>query len=283
MLNSHSNLKKGTRWLVSALAAFLFTTAHLAAAEDSARTITLAFSDGYAPYCDSEYPGGGMATQILEKAFSQLPEYELALDFYPSWEKAEKAVRDGNAEATYPYARNETREVEFDFSVPLAKSLVVWFARQDTELEGVDVEDLKGLTVAKPKGFFIHDIDRFLRGGLKLRTTESLKEAFELLASGEVDLVSADLYAGNATITKLDSIDAEDFCYLDHRSPGAALNTLHLMVGRASPGTRDWLTALNKEILKMKTEGSLKTLQTKALEPVGGIDSGEGFVRRKGL
>jgi len=230
-------------------------------------TVQIGTSEDEAPFRDSDLAGGGMTTVIITEAFKRLENYELDIDSYSTWPEVEEETLKNDSLGAFPYYYSKERGKKFEFSEPLAKSLVVWITRADTDLTDTTDEDLKGLKVAKPLGYFVHDVQPYVdKGILEMVRPKTMQDAFYMLADGEVDLVSVDLHEGSAAIKACRGLETDEFVYLDHKNHEAALNTLHLMISRAHPEANQFRYQFDQVIKEMRANGVLEDLQKKALE-----------------
>ncbi len=233
----------------------------------AADKIQIATSEGYAPYRDADMANGGMTTAILQEAFQRMDAYILDVLSFSTWTEARQRTLENEMMGAFPYLYSETRDQHFEFSEPLANNLVVWFVSAEKPVSGSSAEALKGLKVAKAAGYYRHDIQNYLdEGVLELVETDTLGDAFRQLAAGKVDLVSADMYVGNATIKAAPDMSTSDFRYMDHEYADSALNSLHLLLSEAHPDMTRFRWAFDRTIKEMKEDGTLRKLQKAALE-----------------
>jgi polar amino acid transport system substrate-binding protein len=230
-------------------------------------------ADGFAPYTGRSLEGGGMLTHVISSAMSLVKEESKGrFDFGVSW------VNDWAAhlnpllltrafDVGFPWARpdcegatnldqsSQFRCQRFFFSEPLYEVLTGLFVRNNSKVKSLKREDISGMTLCRPAGYPIHELDKDGRNWVKdgivtLMRPPSVDECFRLLDTGAVDgVVEAEL-AGRASITsigiggKVRMIDQP-----------VALTTYHVLISKSHPHARTILYYINASLEKLRERG----------------------------
>ena len=230
-------------------------------------------ADGFAPYTGRALEGGGMLTHVVSSAMNLIKEESKGrFDFGVSW------VNDWAAhlnpllltrafDVGFPWARpdcegatnldqsSQFRCQRFFFSEPLYEVLTGLFVRNNSKVKSLRREDISGMTLCRPAGYPVHELDKDGRNWVKdgivtLMRPPSVDECFRLLDTGAVDgVVEAEL-AGRASITsigiggKVRMIDQP-----------VALTTYHVLISKSHPHARTILYYINASLEKLRERG----------------------------
>jgi len=230
-------------------------------------------ADGFAPYTGRSLEGGGMLTHVISSAMNLVKEESKGrFDFGVSW------VNDWAAhlnpllltrafDVGFPWARpdcegatnldqsSQFRCQRFFFSEPLYEVLTGLFVRNNSKVKSLRRDDISGMTLCRPAGYPIHELDKDGRNWVKdgivtLMRPPSVDECFRLLDTGAVDgVVEAEL-AGRASITsigiggKVRMIDQP-----------VALTTYHVLISKSHPHARTILYYINASLEKLRERG----------------------------
>jgi len=162
--------------------------------------VTIYADDSYPPYSYSEKgEAKGIYYQILMKAFSQMPDYEVTIQPVP-WKRGLKLLEKGAGFALYPpYKRSKERPYIEPYSTPILEEKVVAFCNSDTlknTNSHVWPSNFRNLTIGINQGFST--------GGKAFRT---------MLKRGEIAVESANSNKQNILKLLLRRID----CYINDR------------------------------------------------------------------
>ena len=230
-------------------------------------------ADGFAPYTGRSLEGGGMLTHVISAAMTLIKEESKGrFDFGVSW------VNDWAAhlnpllltrafDVGFPWARPDCEGgtnldqssqfpcQRFFFSEPLYEVLTGLFVRNNSKVKSLKRDDISGMTLCRPAGYPIHELDKDGRNWVKdgivtLMRPPSVDECFRLLDTGAVDgVVEAEL-AGRASITsigisgKVRMIDQP-----------VALTTYHVLISKSHPHARTILYYINASLEKLRERG----------------------------
>lgn len=230
-------------------------------------------ADGFAPYTGRAIEGGGMLTHVISSAMSLIKdESKGRFDFGISW------VNDWAAhlnpllltrafDVGFPWARpdcegatnldqsSQFRCQRFFFSEPLYEVLTGLFVRNNSKVKSLKRDDISGMTLCRPAGYPIHELDKDGRNWVKdgivtLMRPPSVDECFRLLDTGTVDgVVEAEL-AGRASITSLGL--GGKVRMIDQP---VALTTYHVLISKSHPHARTILYYINASLEKLRERG----------------------------
>lgn len=179
--------------------------------------MVLLTGSNYAPFADKDWPQQGMATELVNAALENMPSpvpYDIVWD--DDWSRHIDPILAGKqADMGFPWIKpdcaakpTEASCVAFHFSDPLIEVQIMLFVKADEGFDFRSDADVLGKTLCRPKGFFIHDLDRADRGWLKdglitLVRADSPQACFDLLTRGEVDAVTVNVFLGAMTIDEM--------------------------------------------------------------------------------
>ncbi|HEY1246650.1 MAG TPA: hypothetical protein VGF29_17635, partial [Hyphomicrobiaceae bacterium] len=183
-------------------------------------------ADGFAPYTGRSLEGGGMLTQIISSSMTLIKEeskgrFDYGISWVNDWAAHLNPLLLTRAfDVGFPWARpdcdsgatldqsSQFRCQRFFFSDPLYEVLTGLFVRANSKVKSLRREEISGMTLCRPAGYPIHELDKDGRNWVKdgivtLMRPPSVDECFRLLDTGAVDgVVEAEL-AGRASITSL--------------------------------------------------------------------------------
>jgi polar amino acid transport system substrate-binding protein len=236
------------------------------------RRVEFLTADGFAPYTGRALEGGGMLTQVIDQAMSQIKaEAKGRFDYGISW------VNDWAAhlnpllltrafDVGFPWARPDCEAPDLDrssqfrcqrffFSDPLYEAITALFVRSDSKIGSLRREDVAGRTLCRPAGYPVHELDRGGRNWVKdnvvtLMRPPSVDECFRLLDNGTVDGVAEAELAGRASIVSLGL--GNKVRMIDQP---LALTTYHVLVSKSHPNARTILYYVNASLEKLREKG----------------------------
>ena len=181
----------------------------LVAPATNAETTILA-RPNYAPFTDQSWPQYGMISEIVINALAQNPDpleaavrwgrdpiadlkmlSEADVDLGMAWFQPDCAGR----------GHDSPRCVQFHFSHPIAEVVILLFVRATDPFAHNSDSDLEGLTICRPAGFAIDDLDGENRRLLSTDKVTFIQPAdtatcFDLLMQGSVDAVAVNEFLG---------------------------------------------------------------------------------------
>ncbi|PWC85760.1 amino acid ABC transporter substrate-binding protein [Azospirillum sp. TSH100] len=232
--------------------------------------LDLVTGSDYAPYTGDDLPAGGLVTELVRRAFA-VGGRRYDVRFMP-WKRGYDGVVAGRFLATFPYIRTPEREREVLFSDPVleVRQLVYlsngsgmdFHGRKgglDTDRDGAaergdsdPLEDFRGRTVCQPVGHALPvELEAMVaQGRLTRQTPSDLGACVRMVATGRADALVTDEFSGAAAIAK--SGLADDIRVSERPF---AMVTLHLVVGRATPGAEATVAAFNDGLRSLKRQG----------------------------
>ena len=238
----------------------------------------------YAPFTDSSLPNGGMATDIVNTAMSELKkESGGAFDFSISWVNdwsahlnpllSTRAFDMGfpwykpNCEAFEDLDTNaKFRCQKFFFSNPVFEEQVLVFLKADSPIKMENENELIGKKLCRPAGYWTFDLDDNGRNWVKgkkvtLLSPPTVEECLRLLMDGSVDAVPINELTGRAAMVRLDL--TSKMRVID--KPLSIL-TLHVIIAKTHPNARTMLYYFNNALDKLKADGAYDQIVEKHLQ-----------------
>lgn len=221
--------------------------------------LDLVTGNDYAPYTGEDLPGGGLVTELVRQAFA-VGGRRFDVRFLP-WKRGYDGVVLGRFLATFPYVRTPEREREVLFSDPVVevRQFVYLSKRSAMEVQGGDTgrdsggaADFRGRTVCQPAGYALPaELEELVQlGRLTRHTPSDLGACMRMVAAGRADALVIDEYSAAAAIARAGL--AEEIRVSE--KPFAVV-TLHLVVGRATPGADAMVAAFNDGLKTLKRQG----------------------------
>ena len=228
-------------------------------ANEGSPKLSIVTGNDYAPFTDKDLPDGGLFTDLARTAMTRAG-YDPDIEFLP-WEYAMKATRKGTFKASFPWYETEDRRQALWYSRPVYEVLIVVYHKTGAPLEFEGIDDLDGLNLCRPEGYFADDIAAKVANGRIIRTApETPADCFRMLVEGDVDVVSLSAMVGNGEIIKLgldDQIDVAD-------TP-LAIRPLHIVYPKFDARSRGTMGKIDLELRRMEADGTMATIIEKHL------------------
>ncbi len=152
----------------------------------AAEPLKLTVGNDYAPYTGSQLPGGGIATEVVKAAFSQVG-VDTVMTWVP-WARGYADVKKGLFAATFPYVRSEERERDMLLSEAIAMLRMRVFVKAGaSKYDFSRADGYLGSTLCLASGATAHP------KLLPLLETGKLKRVAPLNVSICIDLIHAGL------------------------------------------------------------------------------------------
>jgi polar amino acid transport system substrate-binding protein len=215
----------------------------------SAESVKLVTGNGYQPFADQSLPSGGLTTDLVRTAYERAG-YEVSIQFLP-WKRGAAMVRDGNADATFPYVKTDEREKVYTFSEPIFAIPISPAVSPENAGTINAFEDMKGKKTCRPVGWAsaspeLNEAEK--AGEITVQRPSAIESCFRLLEAGRVDFLVGEEPRLQADAEKAlgsrDSIHIEDFTLGETR--------LHLIFAKTSKETSDRVEAANKALRDLK-------------------------------
>ncbi len=240
------------------------------------KPIAMVTGNGYAPFADETLPGGGMMTQLVEMAvFRADPKIAYNVSFINDWQAHIDALLPSGAyDLSFPWVRpdceasmlspgDQARCTDFAFSAPFYEIVDGFFAKRDSGLlEVISASGFAGKRICRPEGYTTGVLDA---AGLTVPTitlvrAERTEDCFRALAAGEVDLVSIDAEAGDATVAKMGLISS-----VGTNPHLSTIVSLHVIAHKSNPRAVAMLGQLDAGLVEMYQSGEWYDIVSTAL------------------
>lgn len=222
----------------------------VALAEEGTPALSIVTGNDYAPFTDKDLPEGGMFTELVRTALTRAG-YDPEIEFLP-WDYAMRATQKGTFKASFPWYDTADRRAALWYSRPVYEALVVVYNKVGTPLEFEGIDDLDGLNLCRPAGYFEDDIAAKVEAGQIVRTApETPADCFEMLVEGDVDVVSLSAMVGNGELIKLgyeDEVDVADI--------PLAIRPLHIVYPKFDPLSRGTMGKVDLALRAMDEDGT---------------------------
>ena len=221
--------------------------------------VNLVTGGEFAPFVDEDLPGQGMLAEVVRSAFQSIG-YDVDVNFL-SWNYGLDATRDGLFAGIFPYQRNEESVDEFLYSKPLYRVLIRLFVPIGSNLAYNRPNDLEGLTLCRPRGYALDDLQPLLDEGLiELKTPRSLETCFNNLVRAQVDAVSVNEVVGRAILHEIGL--AKEVRALEKAT---SIATMHLLLPRYDADSETLIYEFDEALQAQKEIGIYKTITTRHL------------------
>lgn len=246
------NISVRSVWLAAAALAF-----GLSAPMAKADTFTLVTGDDYAPFTTSSKASGGLATDIIRTVFREMG-HSTEVEFKP-WKRGYQDALAGKYLGTFPYAKNDRRLKDFNYSDPLYEVKLYFFAADGTDAKFESADDLKDRKFCVPLGYNPVKLIAMEEAGTiaQLVRPQKLANCFQMLKKNRVDFVRVNDMIGWSEINKTFG-DTDGFRLLD--KPFDDGSAEYLIIPKSTDGAEDLLKVFNATLAKMKSDGRFHRL-----------------------
>lgn len=234
------------------------------------KKITFLYADDYKPFMDRSLPNGGLLTEVVQQAMEAADPEEgfsliwvndndahleplisnALLDFGVGWFKPDC---EANPDAY--------RCKNFDFTDSTFEVLILLFTNKANPITFNNDSDIVGKTLCRPSGYFTHDLDKngrnwMLEGKITLKTPDTVKGCFDLLAEGKVDAVAINEFTGREALKDLGLKD--HVIAIDTRP--LSIEGQHLLIHKSHPRGQELLAEFNKGLKMIKETGEYQRI-----------------------
>jgi polar amino acid transport system substrate-binding protein len=188
---------------------------------------------------------------LISTAFKEVG-FEVEYQFYP-WLRCEANVREGVAYATFPYKITPERQVNFDFSAPIAKAVAKLFFLKSKITEDIywkALADLKQYKIGGTYGYWYHK--QFKAEGIDLDLADNDALNIKKLHAGRFDLLATNELVGWFYIKQLFPDEINSFATL--KKP-FDVSDYRLMVSKTYPNAAAITKKFNAGLQKIKDKG----------------------------
>lgn len=235
-------------------------------ARRTSETIEILTAGDYAPFTDQGWENGGMLTDVVNAAMAAAngsPDF--SIDWVNDWSAhIDPLLRRHKYDMGFPWFKpncdapqtlpeEDLKRCEFYFSEPLFDMLIVLFKRSEDERVLAVDEDLHGLRLCRPAGYFTFDLtDRGLIPGetIELEQPQTVADCFHKLVDGEIDFVTMNQFTGQSTIKEFDYGG-----YVSASEDLADVLGLHLVIHRGHPNATALLNQFDSGLSALRRNG----------------------------
>ncbi len=233
------------------LAALIATSLLLATPTSRADTLNLATGNDYAPFTDQKLMEGGMATEIVKRAYAEShTDIKLA---WVSWDAAKDDTKSGKYAGTFPWVRTADREAVFLFSDPIFVLNQKVFMRADKAFSAAGQANFKGKVYCHAKGWAVLP---FVDALIKSNTISQVEAAditpcAKLVGEGKADFYVTDEIQGQQAFQAAGLTDKQ----IVQSKESVADQTLHVIVSKTLANGREVIDLFNKGLKSLKASG----------------------------
>ncbi|MEL6837663.1 MAG: LysM peptidoglycan-binding domain-containing protein [Pseudomonadota bacterium] len=235
--------------------------------EALSRAIRIATATGYAPFTDEDLPGGGMITQMVERSM-QLgnPDQDYDLIFINDWgSHLETLLPSGAIDMVFPWFRPNCDLVEnlspssayrctdFNHSEPFYELVVDFYTLNGSQYAAATSHgDLFGARICRPEAWFTFDLEaeRLVEPNITYVTPVSQQDCVQLLANGEVDVMTYDALPAEEDIREAGFEDR-----ITVLEPLRGTVTSHIFVSKNNPIANEALPIINAGLEELRLSG----------------------------
>ncbi len=230
-----------------------------AAATPESQLLPVVTGNDYAPFTDKNLPEGGLFTELVKVAMTRAG-YKPDIEFLP-WDYAMRATQKSTFKASFPWYETKDRREALWYSRPVYEVLIVVYHKAGAPLQFDGIDDLNGLNLCRPEGYFDDDISAKVAEGLIIRTAPTTPgDCFNMLVSGDVDVVSLSAMVGNGEIIKAGFEDQ-----IEVAETPLAIRPLHIVYPKFDPRSRGVMGKIDVALKAMEKEGVMAQVIEKHL------------------
>jgi len=235
----------------------------------TATKINLLTADDYKPFTDRSLPGGGLVTEVVQKAMEAAnPPEGFAIHWVNDWSAhLEPLLSNALLDMGFPWLQpdcaadpSQYRCENFYFSDPMFEMLIMLFTNKDNPIAFNSDDDIIGKTLCRPKGYYTHDLDKNGRnwireGKITLETPTTVADCFDLLMAGKVDAVALNEFTGRAAIKEAGIEDRVEVA-----AKPLSIEGLYVVVHKTHPRAQELLELINQGLRAIKDNGEYQRI-----------------------
>ena len=168
----------------------------------------------FAPFTGQDLPQNGLITELVAAALDRSPaQITYSVSWDDDWSQHQFPVlAHSEFDMGFPAMKPDcdtgsTAQIctDFLYSEPLMNMPIMLFVNAKNQFQFNTDNDVLGKSICRPAGFFTHDLDgvdrRWISDGLiDFVQGESVNDCFAMVAAGEVDAASVNLFLGASVI-----------------------------------------------------------------------------------
>ncbi|NOD85053.1 MULTISPECIES: transporter substrate-binding domain-containing protein [unclassified Ruegeria] len=232
--------------------------------------IKLVTGNGWAPFADESLNGGGAITRLGTTALQRGGNArDYSVSFVDDWNSHLETLLPLGAfdvsmawnmpdctNRTYEWSwETEVRCTQFDSSVPVYDIVVGFYTIPESQYANATTfEELKGATICRMDGWFIHDLEQEgLHNGetMTLMQPITARECLDAVLTGTADVATFEVQLFSDTMVEmgLNQNDLVENPYV------TSLSSLRFISHRSNPFGKQYLAMLNKGLNEMRETG----------------------------
>lgn len=213
--------------------------------------VTLTTGDHYPPFTGQDLPEGGLATEIVTKAFERAG-VPVSLDWLP-FARGLYEVQSGRYAATFPYIRTPDRDRDFLFSQPLFDLNGTLFVRRGLSIDLRKPESLRGRILCLPVGWALNGLFESLRTSPLVRVVQpaDIGQCIRMIRAGHADFFPSDLRQGRSSLVSAGATHGE----IQPQLPTLQQTGVHLIVSRHYEGAVELLARFDQGLRSLRADG----------------------------
>ena len=252
--------------------------AALAQTPPELETIRFITGSDFKPFSDVSLENGGLFTELVATAVNRAQDQqEFAIDFNDNWTThLEELLPTGEYDVSFPWYRPncdladklsdemKQRCADFAWSEPYYETVVSMYTRLGDPLrDSFTPFDLFGATVCRPEKYLTYDLEEvdLVEPNITFIQTATAAECFEMLLSGDVDVVTMNVLVAEDTIKSM-RVNA----VVVEMEEMATVQTLHAIAARSNPHATEYLDLVNEGIAQMSSSGEWISIVNRHLE-----------------
>jgi polar amino acid transport system substrate-binding protein len=219
-----------------------------------AQVVSLVSGDDYLPYADRKLPEGGMATELVKKAFAEV-KMDVKLDWQP-WARGYDETKQGNFAGTFPYFKSAEREKEMIYSDIMIKLVDRVFTKAGAKkFTFADAAGFAGSSICVPIGWAQPaTLAPLIKSGqIKLQSPKDISTCVKLVEADRVDFFVTEEANGKASIA---AAGVAPGSVVLASAPPVSENGLYFVASRNVPASKDLVAAFNKGLDALRKNGT---------------------------
>ncbi len=225
-----------------------------------AQDVKVAIGD-YAPYIDKSLANKGFLSEIVVQAFKNSG-LNAVLEFKP-WKRIEATEISENNLVSFAWIKTKERSTRWHYSDTIMSTTTVFITAKDKGFKWKTLNDLKAFKIGVSRGYSYGNEFDAMRGKFKVQEAASDEQNIKKLVSGRIDIFPIDPFVGAQIIRdKLSAADAAKLKVVSE--PNLGEDGMHAVCGKKNVQCQGILQKFNEGLAKMKADGSLQSIITKA-------------------
>lgn len=232
--------------------------------------VNLLTADDYAPFTDRNSLNGGLVTEIAHSAMTQASGTDgYQVHWVNDWSAhLDPLLSNAMLDMGFPWLQPDCAQnpdnyrcANFEFSDPMFEMLVLLFIDRTHPIQFREDNDIFGMRICRPKGYYTHDLDKdgrnWLRDGkITLVQPVSVADCFEALIKNEADAVALNEFTGRKAIKDLELGARVDVV----QSRPLSIEGLHVLVHKSHPDAAALVETVNRGLDQIKQNGTYQDI-----------------------